>query len=338
MAVKWPGWRVVWSPAPPLPGRIAGPLSAYRSLAVCVVIVGVAGLAGALSTPASEAGRLRGPVAGASVLALASFTWFVLPRLPGWLVNLVAALAGLSVCHQAATTTDPQMLTLVPMLLAWLAVWDGYFLHPIAMTVQVVVLQAGYAAALLVNQQGMRWPGFVVVAVSLLGVAYAVNVATRGLRLGATHDPLTGCWNRAGLEMVAGPTLAGALRRGESVSVAMIDLDGFKQFNDARGHRAGDRLLHRAANQWRRQLRGQDILARVGGDEFVVVMPGVSYRQADLVLERLDRDPELRWSWGVTNWGSGEDLVAVLERADRELYLQKRGRARPGPGEGSLLA
>ena len=87
----------------------------------------------------------------------------------------------------------------------------------------------------------------------------------------AHHDTLTGLPNRITLYDRLRQALASAQRRAEGVAVMMIDLDHFKNINDVLGHNAGDKLLQEVARRFRARLRASDTLARVGGDEFVLV-------------------------------------------------------------------
>ncbi len=112
------------------------------------------------------------------------------------------------------------------------------------------------------------------------------------------------------------------------MTLAVLDLDGFKQINDRFGHAAGDRLLAEAASAWRARLRAGDILARHGGDEFVLLLPATSQAEAGEVLERLRRaELPVGWSIGLSAWLPHEGLEAGLARADRDLYSVKRSLA-----------
>ena len=155
----------------------------------------------------------------------------------------------------------------------------------------------------------------------LVGRAYAL----------AEHDELTGALNRRGLLSRAAPlTLA---RTGGPHGLVALDLDGFKALNDREGHAAGDRALRAAADGWRDVLRPGDLLARVGGDEFVVVLPGAGLDEALRTSRRLRAvTPRgVRASAGVTVLQAGEDLFDALRRADADLYSAKRGAVVPAP-------
>ena len=120
---------------------------------------------------------------------------------------------------------------------------------------------------------------------------------------------------------------ARARRTQQQLCVALLDLDHFKQFNDANGHRAGDRLLRRAGSAWRLAVRASDFIARYGGEEFAVVLPDCEIVEAMSVIERLrEVTPEDQTvSAGVAQWNRYESAEALLDRADLALYKAKRG-------------
>jgi diguanylate cyclase (GGDEF)-like protein len=140
-------------------------------------------------------------------------------------------------------------------------------------------------------------------------------------------DPLTGLANRRRMEIVLGHALAAA-RRGEPLTVIMIDLDGFKSINDHHGHLVGDRVLRTLADYLRQEARGSDLVVRYGGDEFLVVLPGGTAAAAHTLLERVRArlDETTRFSAGVAEYtpsmGSVSELIAA---ADHDLYA-RRGR------------
>ncbi len=143
----------------------------------------------------------------------------------------------------------------------------------------------------------------------------------------ARTDGLTGVANRRTWDHELSRECALAARTGSPLAVALLDLDLFKAYNDARGHQAGDRLLVQAAALWTSRLGEGHLLARYGGEEFGVLLPGCDEAGAARLLEDLRRaTPDGQTaSVGVAAWdgtGAPEDLVA---RADLALYEAKRG-------------
>lgn len=159
------------------------------------------------------------------------------------------------------------------------------------------------------------------------------------LRFLAGHDPLTGVANRALLEAAARSTLSRRLARRGRAGVLLLDVDRFKQINDGAGHAAGDAVLRALARRLEEAARATDLVARIGGDEFVVLLGELAGREELLARERaIERRLGEPISWaertlrvGVSIGAAlapedGEDLATLLARADAEMYRRKRGR------------
>ena len=154
----------------------------------------------------------------------------------------------------------------------------------------------------------------------------------------AVRDGLTGVYNRSYLELALSRTTKEVRRNGGVASVLFLDLDGMKQVNDGYGHEAGDTLLRRLAGLLVESCRETDVVARYGGDEFVVLMPGTdadgARRVGGKVDEAIARHNEtapvaerLSASMGLHSAG-GADLGDLLREADRRMYATKRSRRR----------
>jgi len=142
----------------------------------------------------------------------------------------------------------------------------------------------------------------------------------------ARADPLTQVPNRRAWEEEL-PRAIGRARRDRSpLVVALIDLDNFKEYNDDWGHAMGDRLLQAYADGWRQALREVDFVARYGGDEFAVLLPGTDLESAKPVLDRLgSAAPERQtFSVGLALWDGSETSTELVARADAVLYETKR--------------
>ena len=165
------------------------------------------------------------------------------------------------------------------------------------------------------------------------------RVETR-LAAAARLDPLTGVANRRVWGEELQRALSRARRDGKPLSVAILDLDNFKGFNDDWGHPRGDRLLRDVAAAWSHALRDVDFLARYGGDEFAVIVPGCTGHDARTVLQRLrEATPERQqMSGGVAQWDGEESAEELVGRADAALFEAKRAHrgsiaiAAPGAG------
>jgi diguanylate cyclase (GGDEF)-like protein/PAS domain S-box-containing protein len=166
--------------------------------------------------------------------------------------------------------------------------------------------------------------------IDLLGAEAAVAIGRADLLGQLEHlartDSLTGLPNRRHWEQQLPSELARSWRDGQPVCVAMLDLDHFKEYNDRRGHQAGDRLLRAAAGAWRGTLRPYDVLARYGGEEFSVILPGCAIDDAFTLVERLRAEtPDGEsCSAGIAEWDNEEKPETLVGRADAALYRAKR--------------
>ncbi|GAC1327032.1 MAG: hypothetical protein NVSMB17_00550 [Candidatus Dormibacteria bacterium] len=147
----------------------------------------------------------------------------------------------------------------------------------------------------------------------------------------ALSDNLTGLPNRLVWERELPRSMAIAARSGEPLCVVALDLDHFKAFNDDWGHQMGDELLRTVSSSWRAVLREVDVLARFGGDEFGMILPGCTLAGAEVIAERLRETMAegQTYSAGMAWWDGHESGPALFARADALLYECKRsGRGR----------
>lgn len=174
---------------------------------------------------------------------------------------------------------------------------------------------------------------------TLARTAELLEDRTRRLEEENRRDTLTGLYNRAYLNQILGEEIRLASSHGWPFTVMFIDLDGFKQVNDAHGHLVGDEILRNTARILTENMRGSDIVARYGGEEFVVVLPGAGRGGAAMTCERLldafrgmhhlveGRDIVVTASIGVAIHGEEHEfggLEDVLKAADHALYAAKR--------------
>jgi diguanylate cyclase (GGDEF)-like protein len=159
------------------------------------------------------------------------------------------------------------------------------------------------------------------------------------LRNLAMIDPLTGLYNRRFAEQRLAAEVARSERRGHPLTVLTLDLNNFKEINDTYGHPAGDQVLQEFASRLNKVIRGSDLAVRLGGDEFLVVLPECTLDQLKLVLERLSSF-ELAWqgqkipvtfSAGWKDYEMGDRPEEMLARADQALYTSKRAAKKPVP-------
>ena len=152
------------------------------------------------------------------------------------------------------------------------------------------------------------------------------------LRNLAMIDPLTGLYNRRFAEQRLAAEVARSERKGHPLTVLTLDLNNFKEINDKYGHPAGDQVLHEFAAQLNKVIRGSDLAVRLGGDEFLVLLPECNVEQLQLVVGRLgvlevdwhgEKIP-VTFSAGWKQYELGEQPVEMLARADEILYARKR--------------
>lgn len=273
----------------------------------------------------------------AVILCVTGLVVTIRKRLTGW--SYAAALACVCAAPVAALLYHDrpvaQVWSVIPLMFVsvFVRTW-----HPPAVARAVAVLISAFAAAALilapVEVPGL-WP--VLFAVCILGAAEVFGVLHSTLLDAALRDPLTSAWNRAGLSRQADEVLARARRRRDRVAVIVLDVDEFKTINDRDGHAVGDRILADLVRRWTAVLPDSAVLARVGGDEFVVVAAGCHERDAKALATELGDEGPVRVSAGVavSEPHQTETLETMLAWADEDLYrLKRRRKAGPSGAEG----
>jgi diguanylate cyclase (GGDEF)-like protein len=150
----------------------------------------------------------------------------------------------------------------------------------------------------------------------------------------ALVDPLTGAFNRRYMEEVFPREINKAKRTGTDLSFLMLDINGFKEINSKFGHSGGDQYLRDVATLLKKTFRGSDTVLRLGGDEFMVILPETSNKQALRAAERLTWETrwwnqaghaqyELSLSSGVATYRDGMDIKQAMDLADRDMYQTK---------------
>jgi diguanylate cyclase (GGDEF)-like protein len=148
----------------------------------------------------------------------------------------------------------------------------------------------------------------------------------RQLQAQAVTDELTTLPNRRGWYEHLGRAFAASRRSGAPLSVILLDINGLKRVNDLDGHAAGDLHLLDLSRRWAAILRETDLLGRLGGDEFGIVLEGANAAEAEAISERLEdvMPPERSASAGTATWDGEEDASALVSRADEAMYERKR--------------
>jgi diguanylate cyclase (GGDEF)-like protein len=181
-------------------------------------------------------------------------------------------------------------------------------------------------------------PTMVEETTELDAVARLCEVALRLDRLHyeSLHDPLTGLYNRRGFDDHLGASISRSVRYGWSFGLVLLDLDGFKAINDRLGHQGGDTVLRQVGEQLRHGLRAGDIAARVGGDEFALLLHIDGLTSIDAILDRLHGSQgfgdagDITWTAGMAMCPDEASTVDDLYRfADQRLYEAKHASKAP---------
>jgi diguanylate cyclase (GGDEF)-like protein len=267
-----------------------------------------------------------GLIAAAGALAVvgACLVWLAARRISVLGFELLAACGTLVSSTLVAHAATHGGMMIAAFSYPWIAIYSAHFFERRVVIAQGALITVAFGVALLLGglpHAGIYW---MIVTVTIWSICIVLGHLSESLRRQADTDTLTGLLNRNGFMAAAVREHAIAQRSGNRLTLAMLDLDGFKQINDLRGHTVGDRVLADLGKSWRERLRTGDILARHGGDEFVLLLPATTPEGAGTVLERLrDKDLPVTWSVGIGEWLPRESLGECIARADADLYSVK---------------
>ena len=292
-----------------------------------------------IAAPNAEVGRIT--VTSASAFGIALLLLVAYDRTPGWAFDVLLACG--TVLIEWTMWAGGGSTSSYAMLFFWSAIWAFYFLPQWRAIVQLGLIVAAYGAMLALARDAsstavIHWAvtnGALIVAGALIGIQRDhTRRVVRRLADDARRDTLTGLLNRRGFEELFETELERARRTNGQLSVIVADLDHFKALNDRFGHPAGDAALARVGQILQTAKRRIDVAARIGGEEFAVIVPSGDHHAAYILAERMRRevrqtfadDPSaLTVSLGVAAFGvHGASPEALVKNADQALYAAKR--------------
>ena len=309
----------------------------YAALFGCGAGLGAITLALPSQSDRAVAGIL-GPAAGALVMAVILARGY--DRLPGWAFRALPAF-GTALISVVVFAAGPSAFSAYAMLYLWVAVSAVFFFGLRTGLAHAALAIAGYGAVLSLqsgaDDRALQWTmtaGTLVVTTVTLGLLRErTNRLILRLADAARTDVLTGLVNRRGFEERFEVELERSRRSGRPLALIVGDLDGFKEINDRFGHHRGDEALELVARALGQTVRRVDTAARVGGEEFALVLPDSDEGGAFMLAERVRRvlretfsswPVSLTISLGIASFPKdGEDTEPLLRAADQALYAAK---------------
>jgi diguanylate cyclase (GGDEF)-like protein len=312
--------------------RLVGPLIAVFLATLLATAAG-----GSASDPVAVLSAALLIVATAGVTAFAP--WRRLPETMRALPAFSYLVAAFLISVATRGRLDFGEIALLPIV--WLAVY-GTLGELVALVVATALIEL---APLMIPGQEDGGPTrlvFQIATAAILGfvvhqIVDQVRQQAGHLRSLARRDDLTAVANRRAWDEELTRAVR-ATKPEQPLAVAILDLDDFKGFNDRAGHQAGDRLLREIAAAWSSQLRRTDTLARIGGDEFAILLRDCPPDAAEDVMARLCASVPhgVTCSAGLASWDAGEPAQSLMARADAALYRAKaEGRGRVEVWHGS---
>ena len=296
-----------------------------RVLALICFLTGMSGL-GAMVLPYSATSPVGywGTV-GAVMIGVGAALLVGGAHLRPWHLHAALGLVTAAVTAGVALSTTPSGVVMTAITYLWIAAFSAAHHTPRVLARHLVGIGVGLAVAVWYAHPVSPVQTWLLVMGTFGAVAVVLNRTVQALRRDAGTDALTGVLNRRAFTTAVELEMHRTRRAGQSLSLAIIDLDHFKAVNDAQGHAAGDAVLVDLTRAWQDALPPEASLGRLGGDEFAVLLPRTTVDEARSALARLSAEA-CGWSAGVAPW-DGQTVTALLQAADEDLYAMKVARS-----------
>jgi diguanylate cyclase (GGDEF)-like protein len=230
---------------------------------------------------------------------------------------LIAVTAAVLCAHHSPVSDGIAGLYVLP------TIFTASFYSTRAFSIYLAAQAALSGVVLLTSGVTGASAGWAVLLGTTVTVGVVVHALQQALQVAATTDPLTGLVNRRAFEPILARELHRCARLEHPLCLVVIDLDHFKEVNDVHGHQEGDRLLGEVSRVWSETLRSTDVLARAGGDEFVLLLPSTNRTHAVEMLGRLQAVTGQEFSAGVAVATPASTVEDLLRRADGACYHAK---------------
>lgn len=245
-------------------------------------------------------------------------------RCPPWILVIVFVLnslgAALATLHASGNTAVQASAWSLTWSVLYAALWMRRLLAAFAVAFSSLVLFSALVITDSLQALALTW---ILVTASWTTIVIGIGAHARGFDRSSRYDVLTGVLNRKGLDDYLS-IHSNTDRAVTPRAIVVIDLDRFKTINDRYGHLAGDAILKEFGQHLRKTLRPDDLIVRIGGDEFLLLLPQTRADDASPLLDRLRRNSPAEWSGGLVDWPSGEDFESAFQRADARMYEDKR--------------
>jgi len=260
-----------------------------------------------------------------SYLAISATVLAIGRRLPRWAGFVVVSVITLAAVFISLSEREHDELNVL-LITSMVGLYLGWFHRThLARILGIALLLLLACAAMLHDSTDSGFSALVAMGHAAVISSFCFEAASmlrRSIDRQAMLDPLTRVYNRRGLVARGGSMLASARRRAWPLTLALIDFDDFKAVNDLGGHHAGDTALRETAGLWVAGFAAQDVVARIGGDEFVLLVRG-DRESVEARLRSIRERAHYSWSWGLAEMRPGDTLGELMRRADQRMYHAK---------------